>query len=260
MILCTMLQGIEAARGVANRFREGRSLLSAPQELHPDMNPGGVTMESYMILVLLGAPGAGKGTQSEVLKRKLQLVHISSGDLLREHRKRGTELGKVAEQYMLKGELVPDRLVIEMIEERMEAPDAERGVILDGFPRTSPQAAALDDALELKCRRVNAALYIKVPDEVLLDRLSGRWTCRNCARVYHEKFNPPAVPGVCDVCGGELYQRDDDKRETTENRLREYFAKTLPIIDYYRQHKVLCEVDGEQPIDKVTEDLLSCLR
>jgi adenylate kinase len=213
-----------------------------------------------MIIVMLGAPGAGKGTQSEVLKEQLNLIHISSGDLLRDNIKRDTPLGRVAQGYMSKGELVPDRVVIDMIVERLSAPDAEHGVLLDGFPRTLPQAEALDDALELRGKRVNAALYINVPTEVLLDRLAGRLTCRNCGAVYHEKFNPPKVPGVCDVCGGELYQRDDDRRETAIKRLQVYFEQTTPIIEYYRKRKILCEVNGDQPIEKVTHDLLECLR
>ena len=213
-----------------------------------------------MIIILLGAPGAGKGTQSEILSEQLGMVHVSSGDLLRDHRKRGTDLGQTAQTYMVRGELVPDNLIIEMIVDRLAVPDAERGVLLDGFPRTLPQAAALDEALDLKGKCVNAALYINVPDEVLLDRLSGRLTCRNCGHIYHEKFAPPKVEGVCDVCGGELYQRDDDKRETTVNRLQVYFNQTVPIIEYYRQQKVLCEVDGTQAIDRVTESLMGCLR
>jgi len=213
-----------------------------------------------MIMILLGAPGAGKGTQSEILAERLRLVHVSSGDLLRDHYKRGTELGKVAEQYMVRGELVPDDLVIEMIMERMDAPDVEHGILLDGFPRTVPQAEALDAAVVVKNKKIGAAVNIKVDNEVLLDRLSGRLTCKRCGHVYHEKFAPPKVPGVCDVCGGELYQRDDDKRETAVTRLTVYFDRTLPIIQYYREHKLLCEVNGEQPVEKVTEDILGCLK
>ena len=213
-----------------------------------------------MIIILLGAPGAGKGTQAEVLEEQLNMVHVSSGDLLRDNIKRGTELGSVARGYMDKGELVPDNLVIEMIADRIAAPDAEHGILLDGFPRTLPQAAALDEALDMKGRRVNSAIYIKVANEVLLDRLSGRWTCRNCGHVFHEKFAPPKVAGVCDECGGELYQREDDKRETAVKRLQVYFEQTLPIIEYYRDRHILCEVNGEQPIEKVTHDVMECLR
>src|SRR5688500_1869160 len=164
-----------------------------------------------MIILLFGAPGAGKGTQSEILEERLQMLHISSGDLLRDHRKRNTELGMVAEEYMHRGELVPDDLIIEMIIDRISALDARHGVLLDGFPRNLAQAAALEEALDLRGQRVNAALYINVAYNVLTDRLSGRLTCKNCGHVYHEKFAPPAKPGVCDNCGGELYQRDDDK-------------------------------------------------
>ncbi|HKP52350.1 MAG TPA: adenylate kinase [Chloroflexia bacterium] len=213
-----------------------------------------------MILILLGAPGAGKGTQSEILSEQLQMPHVSSGDLLRDNRKRGTELGKVAEGYMDRGELVPDDLIIEMILDRLSLPDATHGVLLDGFPRTLPQAAALDEALDRNGKRVNGALYINVPEDVLLDRLSGRLTCRNCGHVYHEKFAPPKVSGVCDVCGGELYQREDDKRETAIKRLSVYFDQTRPIIGYYRDANKLNEVNGQQTIEKVTEDLVSYLR
>jgi len=213
-----------------------------------------------MIIILLGAPGAGKGTQAELLEEELQMVHVSSGDLLRDNIKRGTELGKVADGYMSKGELVPDNLVIEMILERIDAPDVERGILLDGFPRTLPQAEALDDALEVKGKRVNSALYIKVDNETLLDRLSGRWICRKNGHIFHEKFAPPAVPGICDECGSELYQRDDDTRETTMNRLQVYFKQTLPIIQYYRERNFLCEVNGDQAIERVMDDLLECLR
>ncbi len=212
-----------------------------------------------MIIILLGAPGAGKGTQSEILEDQLQTVHVSSGDLLRDHRKRGTELGKIAEDYMVKGELVPDNLVIAMITDRIAAPDADHGVLLDGFPRTLPQASALGDALSLKGKMVNSVVYVKVDNETLLDRLSGRWTCRNCGHVYHEKFAPPKVAGICDECGGELYQRDDDKRETAMKRLEVYFNQTSPIIEYYRERHILCEVNGEQPIELVTNDIMKCL-
>lgn len=213
-----------------------------------------------MIIILLGAPGAGKGTQSEILKERLGMLHISSGDLLRENVKNNTELGQVANEYMVRGDLVPDGLIIDMITDRMALPDAEHGILLDGFPRTRPQAEALDDALDLRGRSVNAALYIKVEDGVLVDRLSGRWICRNCGHIYHEKFSPPRVEGVCDVCGGELYQRPDDTRETAVKRLGVFFKQTQPIIEYYRERGILQEVKGDQPVDKVTADLIKCLR
>ncbi len=214
-----------------------------------------------MIIIMLGAPGAGKGTQSELLKETLQLVHISSGDLLRDNIKRETELGKIAYDYMnVKATLVPDDLVIAMILERLELPDAERGVLLDGFPRTAPQAAALTEALEFKGKRVSAALYRRVDDETLVGRLSGRWICRKCGHIYHEKFAPPRVHGVCDIDGGELYQREDDTREKAKKRVQVFHEETEPIIEYYRQRGVLCEVDGDRYIEVVTEELLDCLR
>jgi adenylate kinase len=214
-----------------------------------------------MIIIMLGAPGAGKGTQAERLEEELRMVHVSSGELLRDNIKRGTELGRLAEPYMgPSGGLVPDELVIDMILDRMEAPDVERGIILDGFPRTLPQAQALDEALEQKGRRVNSVLYIRVDNETLLDRLSGRWTCRNCGHVYHEKFSPPKIPGLCDLCGGELYQRVDDARETAVKRLQTYFELTMPLVHYYRDRHLLCEINGDQPVEKVTRDLLNCLR
>jgi adenylate kinase len=213
-----------------------------------------------MIIILIGGPGAGKGTQSEILEQQLQMVHVSSGDLLRDHVKRGTELGKAADKYMSDGGLVPDTLVIEMIEDRLQEPDTERGVLLDGFPRTPPQARALDDALDLKGRRVNMVLYINVDDETMINRTSGRLMCRKGGHIFHEKFKPPKVPGTCDECGGELYQRKDDTRETAVKRVAEFHELTEPIVEYYRSRGVLCEVDGTQSVEEVTEDLLSCLR
>lgn len=213
-----------------------------------------------MIIILMGAPGAGKGTQADILRERLGMLHISSGDLLRDNVKRGTELGKVASDYMVNGGLVPDDLIIDMITHRLALPDAESGVLLDGFPRTVPQADALAEALELKGKRVNAVLYIKVDDDVLIDRLSGRWICRTCGHIYHEKFAPPKVPGVCDIDGGELFQRPDDTRETAVKRLVVFFKQTRPIIKYYRERGLLQEVNGDQPVEKVMQDLLDCLR
>jgi adenylate kinase len=214
-----------------------------------------------MIIILVGAPGAGKGTQSDILRERLGMLHISSGDLLRDNVKRGTELGKIATKYMVdEGSLVPDDLIIDMITHRLAMPDAESGVLLDGFPRTVPQAEALDDALDLKGKMVNAVLYIKVEDDVLINRLSGRWICKTCGHIYHEKFAPPKVPGVCDIDGGELYQRPDDTRETAVKRLVVFYNQTRPIIEYYRERGLLQEVNGNQPVEKVTQDLLDCLR
>jgi adenylate kinase len=212
-----------------------------------------------MIIILLGGPGVGKGTQAELLGEQLGLVTIASGNLLRENIRTGTSLGVRANEYMQRGELVPDGLVIDMVTARLKAPDVARGVILDGFPRTLEQAQALDAYLAAQRKRVDRALYIKAPDEILLDRLSGRWICRNCQASYHEKFNPPRVAGVCDLCGGELYQRNDDRRDVMENRLRVYFDQTMPVIQYYQSNGMLIEVDGAQEIEKVAADLLAAV-
>ncbi|HET7080219.1 MAG TPA: adenylate kinase [Chloroflexia bacterium] len=212
-----------------------------------------------MIILLLGAPGVGKGTQSALLCEQLDMAHVASGDLLREHRRNGTPLGKQADEYLRRGDLVPDKLVIDMILERLSAPDCARGVILDGFPRTVTQAAALDATLARQGTQVERALYIKADPQILLDRLSGRWICRGCQNSFHERFNPPRVRGVCSHCGGELYQRDDDRRDVAENRLHVYFEQTLPVISYYRGRGALVEVNGDQEIGAVTEDLLAAL-
>jgi len=210
-------------------------------------------------IVLLGAPGAGKGTQAQVISKTLNLAHISSGDIFRENLKGQTELGKLAKGYMDRGELVPDDVTIAMIRERLTRPDVANGALLDGFPRTPAQAAALDQMLAGFNSRVSAVPYIKVDETALVERLTGRWTCRAQGHVYHEKFNPPQKPGVCDLDGSELYQRDDDKAETVKNRIRVYFEQTMPLIEYYRNAGVLIEVDGAQPIEAVSRDLLAAL-
>jgi adenylate kinase len=213
------------------------------------------------LIVLLGPPGAGKGTQAKVLSQELQLAHISSGDLFRDHLQRKTELGVLAQGYMQRGELVPDNVTISMIRERMGNPDCAKGAILDGFPRTVPQAEALDQFLaDSKLGTVRKAPYIKVDAQVLVERLSGRWSCRAGGHVYHEKFNPPKAAGKCDVDGSELYQREDDKAETVKNRIRVYFEQTTPLIEYYRRKGVLAEIDGAKPIDDVTKELLASVR
>jgi adenylate kinase len=187
------------------------------------------------------------------------MVHVASGDLLRDHRRRGTALGKLADEYIKIGNLVPDDVVIDMITHRLKAADCVHGVILDGFPRTVVQAESLDGTLGLDGKRVDKALYIKVSHDALINRLSGRWICRSCQASYHEKFNPPRVDGVCDICGGQLFQREDDKREVAEDRLKTFFELTLPVIEYYREHDSLVEIDGEQDIEKVTQDLMVAL-
>ena len=218
-------------------------------------------------IVLLGPPGAGKGTQAEAIITELRLPHISSGDIFRENLKNQTELGKLAAGYMNRGELVPDDVTIKMIRERLSRPDCKGGALLDGFPRTPAQASALASMLaEINGQvnaginaQVNAVPYINVPEEVLIERLTGRWTCRAEGHIFHEKYNPPKVPDRCDHDGSELYQREDDKVETVTRRIHVYLEQTQPLIDYYRQRNLLIEVDGKQPIEKVTVDLLAAL-
>lgn len=210
-------------------------------------------------IVLLGPPGAGKGTQAKLVSGKLDMPHISSGDIFRENLKNKTELGQLAEGYINRGELVPDDVTIAMIKDRLSRSDCATGALLDGFPRTAAQAEALDEMLIDLDGRVIAVPYIKVAEEILIERLTGRWTCPTCSRVYHEKFNPPLKTGVCDLDGAELYQRDDDKAETVTRRIRVYLEQTQPLIDYYQEKGVLLEIDGAQAIDAVSVDLLAAL-
>ncbi|MBI2861884.1 MAG: adenylate kinase [Chloroflexi bacterium] len=213
-----------------------------------------LSAERYV--VLLGAPGAGKGTQAGALAERLGVAHVASGDLFRQAVGAGTELGRSAQGYMERGELVPDGITIAMMMERLSQPDCVKGAILDGFPRTLGQALALDRAFADAGRRISQVLYIRVGEGELLRRLSGRWLCRRCQTSYHELSTPPQVPGRCDRCGGELYQRDDDRRETAERRLAVYFQQTLPLIDYYRQAGLLIEVDGEGSVEDVGQAIL----
>jgi len=203
------------------------------------------------VILLLGAPGAGKGTQARFLAQRLGIPHVASGDLLRENRQRGTALGQAAQGYMDRGDLVPDALVVDMIVERLDRPDAVRGALLDGFPRTLPQAEALEARLRSRGGHVRRAVYVDVPTDVLVERLAGRWLCRTCQASFHEIFNPPATAGVCSVCGGELYQRTDDKREVVANRVAVYLRDTLPVVQHYDYQGVLQRIDGNQSIDAV---------
>ena len=211
-------------------------------------------------IVLLGPPGVGKGTQAKILAEKTGLVHVSSGDLFRENIKNQTELGKLAKSFIDKGELVPDDVTISMIRDRLARPDCEAGAILDGFPRTPVQADALDAMLEEFNGQVDEVPFITADDNVLVERLSGRWTCRAHGHIYNEKFNPPKETGKCDFDGSELYQRDDDKAETVKYRIQVYLDQTSPLITYYRDRGKLIEIDGMQTIEQVTQSMVSALK
>ena len=209
-----------------------------------------------MIIILLGAPGAGKGTQADAISQQADIAHIATGDLFRENIRNETELGKQAKAFVNRGELVPDELTVRMLLDRLERPDCQKGCLLDGFPRTLDQAKALDVALKDRGQAVDKVLYINVGEEEVVARLGGRWTCRQCGAVYHEKYQPPKVEGRCDKCNGELYQRDDDKPETVRNRLGVFNQQTAPLIDYYTRAGKLVEVNGEQDTASVGKDLL----
>jgi len=211
-------------------------------------------------IVLLGPPGVGKGTQAKILSERTGLAHISSGELFRENIKNQTELGKLAQTYMTRGELVPDDVTIAMIRERLSRPDSEKGAILDGFPRTPAQADALDVMLQDFGGSVDAVPLINAKEDVLIERLSGRRTCRANGHIFNEKSNPPKVAGSCDFDGSELYQRDDDKAETVRRRIQVYLDQTSPLISHYRHQGKLIEIDGAQSIEQVARDLMDALK
>ncbi len=212
-----------------------------------------------MRLVLLGAPGAGKGTQAKILVEKYGIPQISTGDLLRAAVAAGTALGKEAKSYMDKGELVPDSVVLGMVEERLKQDDCKKGYILDGFPRNTQQAEALDKMLSSLNMSLTAALSVDVPFEDLMKRLTGRRTCKACGQMYNVYFNPPKKEGICDKCGGELFQRDDDKEETIKKRLEVYNAQTAPLIDYYAKKGILKSVSGTGSIDDIFKKVCEVL-
>jgi adenylate kinase len=206
-------------------------------------------------LLLLGPVGAGKGTQARFISERYHVPHVASGDLLRMHKAEGTPLGRQAQTYMDRGALVPDDLVIEMILERLRQSDAHSGVLLDGFPRTVPQARALDAELEDEGRSLQLALYLEVPFNVLVDRAANRWTCRTCQATYNYRVNPPRVAGVCDLDGGELYQREDDRLEVISKRIKVYLEDTVPVVEYYRERGILRRIDGTQDIPTVAAEI-----
>ena len=210
-----------------------------------------------MNIILIGAQGSGKGTQAEKLTQVLGICHVASGDLFREAIDAKTELGMKVKAYLDRGELVPDDLTTKMVLNRIQEPDCARGVLLDGFPRTVAQAQALDKGLEALGKHIDLAVYLKVPKEELLKRLSGRYICRANQHVYNIYSNPPKVPGVCDLDGSELYQRSDDRGEAVEKRLNIFFKETILLLDYYGQQHKLIEVNGDQSIDQVQEALQS---
>ena len=212
-----------------------------------------------MKIIMLGAPGAGKGTQAKMIAEKCGIPHISTGDIFRANIKNGTELGAKAKEYMDKGLLVPDELVCDLVVDRIQQADCEKGYILDGFPRTIPQAEALEAALNAIEQKLDYAIDIDVPDENIINRMSGRRACVGCGATYHVVFNPTKVEGKCDVCGESLILRDDDKPETVKKRLDVYHTQTQPLIDFYSARKVLVEVDGTQSMDKVFEDIMKIL-
>lgn len=212
-----------------------------------------------MKIVMLGAPGAGKGTQAKMISEKYGIPHISTGDILRANIKDNTELGKKAKEYMDKGLLVPDDLVVDLVVDRLSQNDAKKGYILDGFPRTIPQAEALTAALAKIGEKLDYAINVDVPDENIVKRMSGRRACVNCGGTYHIVYNPTKTEGVCDACGGELILRDDDKPETVQQRLSVYHEQTQPLIDYYTKEGILKEVDGTVSLDDVFAAIVKIL-
>lgn len=212
-----------------------------------------------MYIVMLGAPGAGKGTQARLLSEVLGVPQVSSGDIFRENLKNATPLGLLAKQFMDSGALVPDDVTINMVMDRLSRPDCARGVVLDGFPRTLAQADALDKALAEKKLQINLAPLLEVSDDALISRLAGRRVCRECQAMYHVEFNPPLVEGKCDKCGAELYRRADDEPETVRNRLFVYYKQTAPLIGYYYAHRRLVALKGDRPIEAVQADLTAAV-
>ena len=214
-----------------------------------------------MNLILLGAPGAGKGTQAKRIVEKFHLVQLSTGDMLRAEVAAGTPIGQQAAEIMKAGKLVPDKMIDDLIDARLDQEDARKGFILDGFPRTLPQAAALDEMLAKKGMELDAVLSIQVDDDAMVERISGRYTCAKCGEGYHDTFKRPKVAGVCDVCGSTAFtRREDDKAETVRARLKAYHAQTEPIIAYYKDRGIVHSIDGMRSIDEVTRQAIAALK
>jgi len=210
-------------------------------------------------VVLLGPPGAGKGTQAKLLEEKVSACQISTGDILRKAVAERTPLGREASEYINRGALVPDGVIVNLVAERLKEKDCEKGFILDGFPRTIPQATSLNAILNQRGIRLSAVLSVRVPHNVIIERLAGRRTCRNCGALSHVVFTPPKKEGVCDRCGGALYQRDDDREETIANRLKVYEDQTAPLVDYYRGQGLLREIDGVGDVDEIRARIIQAL-
>jgi len=213
-----------------------------------------------MKIIMLGAPGAGKGTQAAEISKEYNIPHISTGDIFRSNIKNGTELGRLAKSYMDKGELVPDEVTVNMLLQRVAEADCANGYVLDGFPRTIPQAEVLEKELEASGAKVDFALNVDVPDESIVKRMSGRRSCPSCSSIYHVEFNKPQKDGICDKCGSGLVQRDDDKEETVKNRLNVYHEQTAPLIDFYERRSVLRTVDGTKDMEQVKKDIFGILK
>ena len=210
-------------------------------------------------MVLLGPPGAGKGTQAKLLQERFKVRQISTGDILRKAVAEQTPLGKQASEYIRRGELVPDRLIIDLVADRLKEKDCEQGFVLDGFPRTIAQAQRLEEILKKMGLGLDCVLSVQVPDKLIVERLSGRRTCKGCGALYHLVFDPPKAAGTCNRCGGELFQRDDDREETVTNRLKVYDDQTAPLVSYYRERGLLREIDGVGEVEAIGKRVVRAL-
>ena len=212
-----------------------------------------------MFIIMLGAPGAGKGTQSKIITKKLNIPQISTGDLFRDEMKHETKLGQQITYLMNSGQLVPDKTTMEVFKQRISQQDCQNGAVFDGIPRTIMQAKILDLLLKELDKPLDHVLYIKLPEDEIMKRLSGRWTCKKCGHIYHEEYNPPKTPGICDIDQSPLYQREDQKKEAIEERIKVYRERTEALISYYQVQSLLIEIDGQHTIEKVSADIFEKL-